>query len=249
MVLSAESRFIPWFGAATLVSLCVVLGGCNTTQKTAARIKIRSERTLADRKPVKVTRLASGVTALGTSVVRAGKQTAIAVELRNNGTEPVTDLPIVVESKAGGEVAVVNSRQSTWYQVHTPAIAPGEEATWVFSTDEPVPSSGLLTVRVGEATDPPTTPTDDTALEISRVVVEPGKSGSTAVAEIHNPNDFPQYNVPVFAWAKEGRRLVAAGQATVEEVSPGGTETATVKLVGDPGSANVQVLASATIFE
>jgi len=250
VALSADIRLRCGVAAAVCVCLCgSVLAGCQTTQQTAARLKIRSARLLQDRKPAKVTEVAPGITVLGTSVVRDGKRTAIAVDLQNTGKVPLTDLPLSLELERGKKLIEVNGRPLSYYQAHTAAIGAGEKTTWVFAGKKPVPDGGELSARVGKPVDPPTTPTNETLLDVSGIKVTPSGSGATVTAEIHNPHEYPQYNVPVFAWARKGGRLVSAGQKTIEEVPTGGTESVSLDLIGDPGSTPVQVLAPATMFK
>ena len=96
---------------------------------------------------------------------------------------------------------------------------------------------------------PVTTAPEVPDLDVEKVVASSSRKGSRVIAEISNPTGMPQYNVAVYAWAKRGGRLVAAGQASVDEVNAGESDSVSVRLIGDPGKAKVHVFAPATIFE
>jgi hypothetical protein len=241
------------FGAVAVIGLLLggALAACNTTQQTAARLKIRSKRLLADNRPVEVRTTAAGVEVLGTTLLHDPGRTAVAVALRNSGSEPVNDLPLSIGLReGGGKVVELNHNPSTYFQAHAPALAPGERGTWVFTGKEKVPVGDTVIARVGIAPKPPvTTAADVPTLDVEHVATSPSRKGAKVKAEISNPTSLPQYNVAVYAWAKRGGRYVAAGQASVDEVNAGDTETVSVRLIGDPGKAKVHVFAPATIFE
>ena len=83
-------------GAGVCLLLVGALAACNTTQQTAARLKVRSKRLLADRRPIEVTGEAHGVKVLRASLLRGAAGTAVAVDLRNSGPKPINDLPLEV---------------------------------------------------------------------------------------------------------------------------------------------------------
>ena len=123
-------------GAAIGLLLAGTLAACNTTQQTAARLKVRSKRLLADRRPIEVSGKAPGVKVLRASLLRGTGGAAVAVALRNNGPKPINDLPLEVGLDRGGHFVPLNRKPTSYFQAHAPALAPGENGTWVFTTHE-----------------------------------------------------------------------------------------------------------------
>ena len=143
----------------------------------------------------------------------------------------------------------LNRKPTSYFQAHAPALAPGENGTWVFTTHEKL-GRGTAVARVGAAPSRPVTRASEVPrLEVERVSASPAKRGGSLTAVIHNPTSLPQYNVAVYAWASRGGRYLAAGRASLDEVNGGESERVRLKLIGDPGSAPVHVFAPATIFE
>lgn len=222
---------------------------CTTTQEKAAWLKIRSARAQVAQKPVEVTTVSPTVKVVDAGLVEAGPSSAFVVEVRNEGGETANDLPISLEVGEGGKTVQVNRKPKTYFEAHLPALAPGESGTWVFAAPRPVPKGSSVSARIGVATSPPAVATDFTALDVSEVSVSGSGDRAELIVEVENPSETTQFDVPIYAWVKQGDRFVAAGAGSIDEISPQGTESANVELLGDPGTAEVQVLAPATIFE
>jgi hypothetical protein len=221
------------------------IAGCTTTQDTAARLQVKNERILAARKPVVVKRANPGVKVVRTTLVRDGRGAAVAVLLRNDGSKPVTDLPLSVGVRgAGGKVSELNRKASSYFQGHVGGLAPGAETTWVYTTKDKVNGSAAV-ARVGEA--------GKTAASVSgdlpKLEVSGRPDGNTVEVTVDNSSDVTQYDVAVYAAAKKGGRYVAAGQTSVVKIDPGTSTTVPVKLIGDAHGARVSVFAPPTIFE
>lgn len=247
------------FALLAMSSLLVVgaLVGCTTTQQTATWLHIRAERELDRRKPIDVKRADPEVHVVRSSVVRGAGGAAIAVNLRNEGSEPVNDLPLAVGVKTrGGEARYLNDQgHLPYFQAHAPALAPGEETTWIYTTTKVLPA-GSAVARVGVAASPPTTASRVPELAVTDVSSsdakpEKGKPPpqATVEAKIVNDTGMTQYDVAVYAWADKGGRYVAAGQGSAGDLDAGEATMAKVKLVGNPDGAEVHLAAPATIFQ
>ncbi len=202
------------FTLLAMSSLLVVgaLVGCTTTQQTATWLHIRSERELDRRKPIDVKQADPEVHVVRSSVVRGAGGTALAVNLRNQGSEPVNDLPLAVGVKAPGANATYLNDQGhlPYFEAHAPALAPGEETTWVYTTTKALPA-GSAVARVGVAASPPTKASRVPELEVadvssSQAKPEKGKPPpqATIEAEIANDTGMTQYDVAVYVWAEKG---------------------------------------------
>ena len=233
------------------------LVGCTSTQQTATWLHIRSERELDRRKAIDVKQADPGLHVVRSAVIRGAGGTAIAVDLRNQGSKPVNDLPLAVGVKTPrGETTYLNDQgHLPYFEAHAPALAPGQEGTWVYTTTRALPA-GSAVARVGVAASPPTTASRVPELEITGVSTseakrEKGKppSPATVEAEIDNDTGMTQYDVAVYAWAEKGGRYVAAGGGTAGDLDAGEGTTVKLELVGDPDGAEVHVAAPPTIFQ
>lgn len=229
-------------GAASLVVLAAAVSGCATTQDANKRASIQADRTLASREPLALRGTDRNVRVVSTSVINGKDGSAIVVVLRNRGDHPVNDLPIEV-GPDGGEP--VNARPNVpYFQSHAPAIAPGEEATWVYVSKEPLHADRAF-ARVGTPATPPLT----TAEHLSKLETDGSGRGSSVDAEVTNDVGIPQYNLDVYAVARKGGRYVAAGRANLEHLGVSKTAQLTLPLIGDAKGARIQVFAPQTLFQ
>ena len=228
--------------AIAVVLLAAAVSGCATTQDANKRIDVRFDRTLTSRKPLELRGADHDVRIVRTAVVNGKDGSAIVVVLRNRGDAPVNDLPIEVGPRGGR--AINTAANVPYFQSHAPAIAPGDEVTWVYASKDPL-GSGAAFARVGAPTSPPLT----TAGHVSELEAR-GKSGGSSVhAEVANDTGIPQYDLDVYAVARKGDRYVAAGRASLEHLGVSKSAHLTLPLVGDAKGAQVQVFAPQTLFQ
>jgi hypothetical protein len=229
--------------------LTVGAAACATTQQKAAWLALRNDRN-ADRKPIVVHRVDRQVKVVRASLVRGSGGAAVAVTLRNAGPDPVNDLPILVgvRSAAGGSEPLNSDGHVPYFQAHAPAIAPGQETTWVFTTKDTLATAGAPYARVGNPSPSPLT----TASRVPALGVRTSSHSAdkgTVRATVSNTTGLPQYDVAVYAWADKGGHLVAAGRGQIADLNAGDSSTVNVTLIGDPKDAKVHVAAPPTIFQ
>jgi hypothetical protein len=161
----------------------------------------------------------------------------------------VNDLPILVGVRtAAGDQPLNGDGHLPYFQTHAPAIAPGEEATWVFTTQDDLASAESAYAKVGEPSPSPVT----TASRVPALGVHTDShstGGDTVQATVSNDTGLPQYDVAVYAWADRDGHLVAAGHAQISDLNEGDTSTVKVALIGNPEGADVHVAAPPTIFQ
>lgn len=238
---------------AAVALLAAALAGCGvtTTQEKDARLTVKADRTIA--KPPKASAVAHGgdVEVTGTAILRGKDETAIAVRVRNTSSHPVNDVPLLVgiHSEGGKDEYVNLERGTSYFQSHVASIAPDDDATWIFASKKEIPD-GKPFAKVGAPEDPPLTVAESLpSLEVSQRPEAGGKDGGTLQVEVANSSDVPQYELELYAWAEDGKKLLAAGTADVAELEGGAKATVRLPLVGDPGKAPVEVFVPPTIFE
>ncbi len=225
------------------------LAGCATTQQQSARARVVARRVLATQRPLHVRETDRQIGVLGTALVRGHGRSAIVVRLRNSGPAPVSDLPLALSVRVGGGRVVALNRRAglPYFQTHAPALAAGATVAWVFTTHARVPH-GALVVRVGRPSRASQTATLRT-LPRTDVALLPSARGLRSVrATIANRSGVPQYALEVYAVARRGRRIVAAGRALVAHLGSDGRTTVRIPLIGDARGATVRVMAPPTLF-
>jgi hypothetical protein len=233
--------------AALLVS-AGLLAGCTTTQHEAQRMQVDSARERAAVLPTKVTSANPLVTAKVNATVAEGGKTAVIVSVRNSGSKAVTDLPISVGYSLPGKPRVYLNAASGlgYFESHLPAILAGGSQVWVYTADRALPKGAQPFANVGSKRSVSALLTD-TDVRIGLKVVKAG-AGELRIG-LRNSTSVPQYQLQVYAYAERDGRYVAAGNTTVTDLGAGSHQNLTLRLVGAPQGATVQVEAVPTILQ
>jgi hypothetical protein len=227
------------------------LAGCVTTQQEAARIQLDSARIRASEAGTRVTVAGATVRVTDVSLVRSARGTAFVVDVHNPGARAVDDLPISV----GVRVATRRPRylndqtglRDFYFDTHLPVIAAHRTLTWVYASGGRVPAGARPFAIVGGRP----SPSVPIGAELPVIVVAARgatASGTLSIA-VRNRSGIPQYQVPVFAFARSGSRYIAAGDATVVTLGGQASETVHLGLLGSLNHARLQIEALPTIFQ
>jgi hypothetical protein len=228
-----------------MLLLAGALTGCvQTTQEKNARLQLQDDRLLASRSPVRVISPDPNVSVLNVRTLRAPSGTAVAVTLRNEGTKPVSDLPISVAVRTrSGRIAYLNGQpELAYFQTHVAALAGGAETTWVLTTHSHAPA-GRVFARVGASG----IPVDGGVARLPAIsssvtsVRSAGRKGAIATAQVSNRSGVAQSGLAIYAYAISGGRLLAAGTASVANLDPGARAAAQIPLLGSSGAASLQL--------
>lgn len=214
------------------MAIAIPLSGCTTTQHAAQRERLDSARQRAALESTRVTVANPLVTPTAVTAIRSGRRTAVVVTVRNRGHRAVTDLPISIgyAGPDGSSVYLNSASGVNYFEAHLPAILPGHELTWVYTTGRSVPRGTRVFARVGLR---PSAPAKLTELDV-RIDLEYAQApGDRSIAiRLQNPTGVPQYQLQVYAYAQQGGRYVAAGNETVAELGAGSKDRLRLPLVG-----------------
>jgi hypothetical protein len=240
-----------------LVSLtAVAVGGCATTQQEAARLQLNDARIRAAEKPTRVSVAGGTVQVTRVTLVRAGEGDAFIVQVRNPGSRAITDLPISVGVRAGRKelpfLNAVSPLEYSYFDAHLPAVQAGGSLTWVYTTNRPLPAHARPFALVGGV--PSTAVPRWTGMPAIRasVVAAPLRAGTGAgrvSLSVDNLSSIPQYQLQVYAVAREGARQTAAGSLTVTYLGSNTSTRLTLPLLGRDEHARLQVEALPTTFQ
>ncbi len=168
----------------------------------------------------------------------------MVVALRNTGTHVLENAPIEITVRdAHGSVVFQNNASGEQPSLTTVSLLePGQEAIWV---DDQVQATGTPTSAsavVGEAKQ-----TTGNIPQLSVAGTHPSTE-ATLSGTVANRSQVAQQNLVVFAVARRGSKIVAAGRAVLPEVSAGTNASFQIYFVGSLGGAQIQTSAPATTF-
>jgi hypothetical protein len=226
--------------AITIAALC----GCQSTAERSAELQRSAKHEVLALRGVSVTKENPSVKVLQSTVLHSREGTAVVVALRNTSSRALENAPI--------EITVRDAHGSVLFQNNQPGLdpsltrvselAPGAETVWV---DDQVQVSGVpasASAVVGAAT------------RASRGVPQLGVSGihlsgeAGATGTVANRSKVSQQHLVVYAVARRGSRIAAAGRAVLPEVSSGASVSFQIYFVGDPSGTRIQASAPATSF-
>lgn len=226
----------------------VALAGCATTQQEATRVQLNSARLRAAQLAVRVTRADPDVVVGRPALIGSPADSAVVVTVGNRTDHPISDLPISVGvlGPRGRRVYLNSAAGLDYFQTHIPAIAGHGSLTWVFVVARPAADKHAFAVvgfpgSVG--------PVISAALPRLTISATASASARELALTIENRSAVPQYQLPVYAIARRGPRLVGAGEATVAHLGTHSSTQLQLALLGDPARGALTLEAPPTIFK
>ncbi len=235
--------------AAALLLVALALGGCETTAEESARLEraagVQAGHGATAAKGLSITRAGTTVRVLGATLLHGSEGAAAAVTLLNLTDRTLVGVPIAltVRNAAGATVFQNNSPGLEAALVSVPSLAPHAELTWV---NDQIPANGdpsTVTALAGESA---TTSATLPAISLSGVHRTDGPSGAGAAGSAGNPSAQVQHKLVVFAVARRGGRIVAAGRAVVPELAAHSSTPFEVFFIGQAAGSSLDLSAPAT---
>jgi hypothetical protein len=231
--------------ALGLVALALLGAGCESTQDKSARLERAGGGAIAERKGVVVSRSNRDVKVLSTDVVQDENGTAAIVRMRNTGRSALARVPVSIDVRARGGKTVFRNDDSGLEPTlaHVPVLPADEEFVWVNDQIAAAGQARNVQAKVGEARavkDVPRVTVTRPRLEQDPV------SGVAAVGFAANRSRVEQRKLVVFAVARKGRRVVAAGRAQINRLKPGKRARYTIFFIGNPRGARITLEAPPT---
>jgi hypothetical protein len=232
------------FGALLVLAAAGPLAGCSTTMQQAGRLRLDSARIRASERVTRITPSPDPVvTVTGVGAVSAAGRTAVLVSARNLTRRTVDDLPISVGFKRGRRLVYLNAAAGiAYFQTHLPAIAAGRTLTWVYLSRHRLPRGARLFAYVGRVAAPPAPAAG--GLPMIRIVRNHGRATLT----VRNESGIPQYQLPVYAYARRGGRYVAAAASSIAELGGQASRRLNLSLIGSAGQSGLEFEALPTIL-
>jgi hypothetical protein len=218
-----------------LIGVAATLSACESTMTKSARIARQGREVFQGNRTLTVHRSAD-LHVDRTAIVRgAGGAIAAAVEIRNASARAQRDVPVVVDVRSAGGTSL--------YKNDTVGLQPALQrlasvrahgtAWWV---NDQVTAAGAPRRVVAELGTAPAA-TAVPALTINDPHFDDDATGRYLTATVSNPTNTLFTQVPVFAVALKGTRVVAAGRAFVSKLLP--------KKANRPGSFRIYFVGDA----
>jgi hypothetical protein len=226
-----------------------VLGACQSTQSKSAELEAKNGGKLLNEQGLSIKQESSAVTVLGTAVITDQDRAAVVVDVRNDTAHSLANVPVLIDVKdAKGKSVFKNDTPGLDPTLTSiPSIEPGQEVAWV--NDQVIPTGVPKTVKatVGETQETLPPPSPQITVGEAKLVHDP-VSGTDTTGDIENTGAELLTNTYVYAVARQGNQIVAAGRGAIDKLKPDATKPQQyhIFMVGDPTGADVSVEAAPT---
>jgi hypothetical protein len=236
--------------ASALCLLCAAaLAGCESTQDKSARLEAQAAKLADPGKGLVVEERSRDVLVERAVALQDANGTAVVVELRNRSRRALAGIPLAIDLRGRGERELYANDTPGLDPslVRVPALAPRERLLWV--NDQVTASERPQRVRARAGRDAQTVSGELPRIELRGVRLQSDPvSGVAAVGNVVNRSQVDQRRLIVFAVARRGSRIVAAGRAIVERLRAGKTNRFTTFFIGDPRGAQLELAAPPTVM-
>ena len=225
------------------VAAIAALSACQSTQSRSAELEAENANVLLEEDGVTVTKEDPDIKVLATTVLSEAEGSAVVVELHNDSGQDLVDVPIAVDVRdAKGRSVYTNDAPGLEQAlVAVPFIPAGGDAVWVndqvLAAGKPVSAE----VKVGVGGTPFSG--EQPEIEVSKPKLEGDPtSGIVADGNVVNRTGEDQNRFLLFAVARRGGKVVAAGRGAIEHLKPETKKVPyNVYFIGDPTGADLSL--------
>jgi len=234
-----------WLCALALAALAAgTLSACQSTKQRSAALEKEGEEVLLSESGLDVDKPSKVVRVTSKTLLTDANGSAVVVGLHNSSDQDLVDVPILIEvSDAKGRSVYTNDIPGIEPALaHVPFIAAGGDAEWV--NDQVLASGKPKTVKVTVGADARPYSGTEPRLEVSppRIEGDPA-SGIEAAGTVINRSGEDQERLLLYAIARRGDTIVAAGRGALEHLKPTSKPRHyDIFFIGDPKGARVEVV-------
>ena len=230
--------------SAILVVLLVT--GCETTQDKARKLAEQAKENAP--KPLVITKRDKDVKVLDTTLLSDQNGNAIVVTLKNEGKQTLLNTPILIDLHAGKKSVYKNSTAGLETALnHVPLMRPGETVDWV--NDQLTPSTKPTSAKVAVGVPTDSAPKQIPPVEVGSSHLQSTSLGPKETGRVTNKSQLDQLKLVLFAVARSGGKVVAAGRGGVKKLKANSARPFTIFFIGNPTGADVTVTAPPTVFK
>ena len=233
-----------------LIATAMLAAGCESTQEKSAKLAAQAKGLAKPEAGLTVTEESKVVKVGATAVLQDANGAAAVIELRNGGTKPLAAVPVAIDVLgAGGQSLFKNDLGGTEASLVAAAVLrPSERMYWVHDQVVVSEKPASVNAAVGADAKPVGGPVPEIA--ISGVKLEEDEtSGTAAVGTLENRSRIEQRALVIYAVARKGERIVAAGRGQVPRLKPGAKAPFTVFFIGDARDGELTLAAPPTVLD
>jgi hypothetical protein len=232
------------------IGAAVAVSACQSSQAKNRELAKKGATILKQEKGLTVSQTSSAVKVLNTAVLSDANGAAVVVTLKNESSQALMNVPIAINVKdaKGKSVFKNDSPGLAPALTSVPQMLPSQTVDWV---DDQILATGTpksVDVKVGvtQSTLPPNPPQVEASPP--KLKVDP-VSGIQAEGTVTDNSPIQQVDVTLFAVARKGGKVVAAGRGGIKTIAPnGGSRPYHIYFIGNPKGAQVTVTAPPSTF-
>jgi hypothetical protein len=228
--------------AIALAGVALVVTGCESTQDKSARIAAELGP-ISQEEGLKIEQRSKDVKVASVTLLTDANGSAVAVELHNDSGRDLAEVPILID--------VLDADGRSVYRNDIPGIEPalaavpfipaGGEVTWVhdqvLSTGKPAKAK----VIVGAGGEPADGERPEVSVSEPELEGDP-YTGVAASGEVVNESGEDVERLLLYAVARKGGRIVAAGRGAIEPLKDKPKPVPyNVFFIGDPKVAEIEI--------
>jgi hypothetical protein len=229
--------------AGLAVLLATSLAACESTQSRSAELEKEGAKELLADSGLKISKESSDVKVTSATVLGDSNGTAVVVGLHNSSDKNLVDVPILID--------VRDAKGKSVYRNNVPGIEPalaavpyipaGGDTEWVNDQVLAAGKPKSVKVKVGESSDSYSGEQPDISVSPAKVEGDP-VSGIEATGTVVNNTGTDQERLLLYAVARKGDKVVAAGRGAIEHLKAGTKPLHyDIFFIGDPSGADLEV--------
>jgi hypothetical protein len=232
---------------AFVVLAGVTLTACQSSQDKAKAIQEQAQASAP--KPLVIPKPNKDVKVTDTTLLHDQNGDAVVVELKNESKQTLANVPILVDIRdAKGKTVYKNDTAGLDFALnHIAVLKPGETFDWVNDQVTGQGKTAKVTVGQPEGKAPPG--------PLPELAVSPPKaghdfSGAKVSGTVTDKSKLDQDHLILFAVARSGGHIVAAGRGQIKALKIGARPAPyVIYFIGNPVGADVTIQAPPTVLQ
>lgn len=233
--------------ALALPLICAAaLPACESTQDKAAQLRKQGAKAFSQ-KGLSVKRKSKSVEVSGRTVLSDPNGTAAVVELENRTSKTLRGVPIAIDVTDGRKSLFKNDDPGLEPSlVGIPVIRPRERVAWI---NDQVFAESPKAVKVTVGTERGTVKAAPQMKVSEPELIPDPVSGLAAEGKVTNPSKILQKKLVLYAVARKGGKVVAAGAGGIEKLRPGKSAGYQIFFIGKPKGAKITIATPPTTLQ
>jgi hypothetical protein len=228
--------------AVAAVGIALVTTGCQSTQSKSAEIAAELGP-VQQEEGLKITKPSKDVKVVSATLLSDEAGSAVVVVVRNESNQDLANVPIAIDVlDASGKSVYGNDLPGLEPALTSiPYVAAGKETTWVHDQVLAAGKPKTVKVVVGEGGTPFSGEVPEFTVSAPKLDGDP-YSGVVAGGNVENKSGEKVDRLLLYAVAREGSKVIAAGRGAIEKVKPEPKPLPyNVYFIGDPTGGEVEM--------